>query len=441
MAPSTSSRSPTTGRRNRARTSTAGSRRGWGSSAWVRATTTGTRLRARSHCCAEPGPSPCGPTCPATSPSRPVRPASSSSPRAGEVRAGGSDPRGTVARVAASSSRSGRSAAPVRAVAPDDLRPEPVVLVVGPEDVLGERAVAAVLAAARAADPGVTVESLDAAGYEPGRLGLVTSPSLFGGGTVVVVEGVAAANDAFVTDATAYVAAPPPEVCLVLRHNGGQRAKPLLDAARRAGAPEAVCAALTKDDEKLDFVAGEFRRAGRRASPQAMRALVDAVGSDLRELSAACRQLAEDASVSGDGRVEADLVELWFGGRVEVTGFRVADAAVAGRADQALSLLRHALATGVDPVPLVAAIAAKVRALAKVQTASRGPSAAVAAQLGMAPWQVDRARRELSGWTDAGLAAAITALAEADTAVKGAGRDPVYAVERAVLTVATGRSG
>ncbi len=342
----------------------------------------------------------------------------------------------------ATSSRSSRPAGPVRAIAPDDLRPEPVVLVTGPEDVLAERAVAAVLAAAREADPGVAVETLDASAYEAGRLAVLTSPSLFGGGTVVVVEAVAAAGDAFVTDATAYLAVPAPDVCLVLRHNGGQRAKGLLDLARKAGAPEAVCAAVTKDDEKLDFVANEFRRAGRRASPQAMRALVDAVGSDLRELAAACRQLAEDASVTeGDGRIEADVVELWFGGRVEVTGFRVADAAVAGRADQALALLRHAVATGVDPVPLVAAIAAKVRALAKVQTASRGPSAAVAAELGMAPWQVDRARRELSGWTDDGLAHAVIALAEADTEVKGGGRDPVYAVERAVLTVATRRAG
>jgi DNA polymerase-3 subunit delta len=312
--------------------------------------------------------------------------------------------------------------------------------VTGPEGVLAERAVAAVLRAAREADPGVTVDHLDAAGYEAGRLGVLTSPSLFGGGSVIVVEGVEAAGEAFVADATAYLAAPAPDVCLLLRHAGGQRAKGLLDLARKAGAPEAVCAPVTKDDEKLDFVAGEFRRAERRASPQAMRALVDAVGSDLRELAAACRQLAEDAAVtSADGRIEADVVELWFGGRVEVTGFRVADAAVAGRADQALSLLRHAIATGVDPVPLVAAIAAKVRALAKVQTASRGPSAAIAAELGMAPWQVDRARRELSGWTDEGLATAISVLAEADAEVKGGGRDPVYAVERAVLTLATHR--
>jgi DNA polymerase III subunit delta len=343
--------------------------------------------------------------------------------------------------VLSSSSRVARSTAPARVVAPDDLRPEPVVLVVGPEDLLAERAVAAVLAAARDADPAVTVEQIDAAGYEPGRLALLTSPSLFGGGTVVVADAVAAANDAFVADAAAYVAAPAPDVCLVLRHSGAQRAKGLLDQARKAGAPEAACAPITKDDEKLDFVAGEFRRVGRRASPQATRALVDAVGSDLRELAAACRQLAEDAVGPDDGRIEADVVELWFGGRVEVTGFRVADAAVAGRAEQALSLLRHAIATGVDPVPLVAAVAAKVRALAKVQTASRGPSAAIAAELGMAPWQVDRARRELGGWTDEGLGHAIRALAEADTEVKGAGRDPVYAVERAVLTVATRRSG
>ena len=58
----------------------------------------------------------------------------------------------------------------------------------------------------------------------------------------------------------------------------------------------------------------------------------------------------------------------------------------------------------------------------------------------MAPWQIDKARRELSGWNEAGLAAAVVALAEADAAVKGGGRDPVYAVERLVHTVA-GRRG
>lgn len=349
----------------------------------------------------------------------------------------------------AARSRPATSGGPRRAaratVAPSDLTAAPVVLITGGEDLLAERAVAALTASARTIDPELTVERLDAGrAYEPGRLSQLASPSLFGGGTLIVATGVEAACDAFVADASAHLAAAAMDgVWLALRHAGGNRARPLLEAARAAGAPEAACLPITKDEEKVDFAVGEFARLGRRASPQAVRALVDAVGSDLRELAAACHQLAVDTpDHAADGspiRIEADVVEQWFGGRVEVTGFRVADAAVAGRPDQALSLLRHALATGADPVPLVAALAAKVRAMAKVSAAGRGRSAELASALSLAPWQVDRARRELSGWSEAGLATAVIALAEADTAVKGGGRDPVYAVERAVLIIANAR--
>ena len=350
---------------------------------------------------------------------------------------------------ASGGSRGGRkSAAPARpTIPPHELRPAPVVLVTGGEGLLADRAVAAVIATARAADPETEVERLDASAYEAGRLTVATSPSLFGGGKVVVVDPVDKANDALVTDATAYVRLPDPDACVVLRHNGGPKAKALLEAARKAGAPEAACVPLTRDDEKADFVAEEFRQARRRIAPAALRALVDAVGSDLRELAAACAQLVDDTGGPGDAasgdhgeRIEVDTVERYFGGRIEVTGFRVADAAVAGQTEQALGLLRHALATGADPVPLVAAVAAKVRALAKVSAAGRGKSVDIARELGLAPWQVDRARRELSGWNEEGLAVAVMALAEADTMVKGGGRDPVYAVERLVMQVARRRA-
>jgi DNA polymerase-3 subunit delta len=54
----------------------------------------------------------------------------------------------------------------------------------------------------------------------------------------------------------------------------------------------------------------------------------------------------------------------------------------------------------------------------------------------MAPWQLDRARKDLLHWSPEGLADAITAVAQADAEVKGAGRDPHFAVERAVLRIA-----
>lgn len=308
-----------------------------------------------------------------------------------------------------------------------------MVLVLGPEDLLVERAVGRALDHLRSAHPGAEVVQLSAAGYDAGALAVHASPSLFAEPRAVVVSGVEESGEALVNDLLDHLADPPEDVLLVLCHRGGARAKKVLDAARAAQAEVVDCAAIKSDRDKSDFVAGEFRSLHRQVAPDAIRALVEAVGSDLRELASACSQLAADTT----GRVDADAVLLYYGGKVEATGFRVADAAVGGRTGEALGLLRHALATGLDPVPIVAVLASSLRTLAKVAATGRsGRSADAAKALGLAPWQIDRARRQLSGWDPDGLALAIQAVAEADLAVKGGGRDPEYAVERAVMTVA-----
>ena len=85
-------------------------------------------------------------------------------------------------------------------------------------------------------------------------------------------------------------------------------------------------------------------------------------------------------------------------------------------------------------------LAMKVRTMAKV-SGVRGGGPQVASSLGLAPWQVDRARRDLAGWSDEGLQRAIEALAATDAAVKGAERDPVFALERLVGVIsARGRA-
>lgn len=312
----------------------------------------------------------------------------------------------------------------------------PVVLISGGEGLLADRATERLMLLAREADPGVEITRFDAAGYEAGTLALVASPSLFGEQKLVIADAVEQTNDDFLAEATDYVAQPAPDVVLVLRHSGAVRGKRLLDAVKKAGHPVVTVDVIKRDADKADFVTAEFRRANRRIDAEAVRALVDAVGSDLRELAAACSQLLADTA----GAVTAQQVAQYYGGRVEATAFRVADAVAVGDVGQALVLLRHALATGADPVPIVAALAMKLRALAKVG-AARGRSIS-GRDLGMAPWQIDRARRELAGWTPEGLARAITAVAAADAEVKGGGRDPVFAVERAVLRVgqAHGRS-
>lgn len=303
----------------------------------------------------------------------------------------------------------------------------PVILVKGAEPVLAERAVARAVELARDADPTVDVIMLEAAVYEPGRLEMATRPSLFDEPRCIVVTGVESAPDAFVEDALAYLGRPSPDVTLILRHSGGQRGKKLLDMVG-ATYPVIACDPIKRDADKVAFVQEELGR--RRAEPAAVRALVDALGSDLQELVAACQQLVSDTG----GTITEAVVHRYYGGRVEATGFAVADAALVGNGPEAIRLLRHALTTGMEPVPLVAALAVKVRTLAKVG-ATIGQGRPAAADLGLASWQIDKARRELRGWTPEGLAAAITAVAAADAEVKGATRDAGYALERAVLRI------
>jgi DNA polymerase III delta subunit len=213
----------------------------------------------------------------------------------------------------------------------------------------------------------------------------------------------------------------------------GVRGKKLLDTIRSGvgGAVEVVCAELKKDSDKHDFATAEFRAAGKRVTPSALRSLVAAFSDDLAELSAACQQLIADTGAE----VTETTVDRYYGGRVETNAFKVADSAIAGRLGEALVTLRHALSSGADPVPIVAAFASKIRTMAKL-FGVRGGSAQLAATFSLAPWQVERAQRDLRGWTDEGLARCIVMLAETDAAVKGAGRDPVFALERLVTVIA-----
>jgi len=317
-----------------------------------------------------------------------------------------------------------------------DVTPAAVVLVTGPEEYLGIRAMDRVRSQVRAAAPDVEVTRLNAGSYEAGSLAMNVSPSLFGESKLIEVEGLESMNDAFLADALGYLQHPEQDAVLVLRHGGGVRGKKLLDAVKTAGWPVVDCQPLKKDAEKTAFVVAEFKAASRRIEPDAVQALVNAVGASLSELAAACSQLIADASTT----VDAAMVDRYYGGRIEATAFKVADAAMAGNAPVALSTLRHALATGADPVPLVAALAAKLRTVAKVAGA-QGSSAQIAKQLGMQPWLVEQAQRDVRRWTPEGLARSIQVTAEADAQVKGLSRDPVYAVEHAVTVIATAARG
>jgi DNA polymerase-3 subunit delta len=313
------------------------------------------------------------------------------------------------------------------------VRPAPVVLVSGPETFLAERAIRSLRELLKAEDPSLEIHDIEADQYAPGELLTLASPSLFNEPRLIRVGNVEKCTDAFITEAIDYLGAPADDTYLVLRHASGVRGKKLLEAIRAGtgNGIEVTCLELKKDSEKQDFAAAEFATAGRRVTGGAIRALVGAFADDLAELAAACQQLlADDAD-----EITEVTVERYYSGRVETNAFKVADAAIAGRQGEALVLLRHALASGADPVPIVAAFAMKVRTMAKLAGAT-APAGQLASRFGLAPWQVDRARRDLQGWDEPGLRTTIETIAETDAQIKGAGRDPVFALERMIGVVA-----
>ncbi len=321
---------------------------------------------------------------------------------------------------------------------PADRGTAPVTLIVGEEEFLVDRSVHDLVAAARSAGLAGDVHDLEASTLEAGQLESLTSPSLFGGGCVLVLRAAQNATKDIAAELTRYLAHPAPDVALILTHAGGAKGKDLLATARKARPRVIECAKVTRFGERLDFIRSEFRRAGKRADDGAARALLDAVGSDLRELAAACDQLAADT----EGAVDEAVVARYYRGRAEATGFTVADRAVEGHLAQSLEQLRWALSTGVSPVLICSALAQGVRLLGRVGAAPRGVgSAALAAEVGAPPWKIDRVRQQLRGWHPDGIARALHAVAEADAQVKGEAASAAYALERAVRRIVAARAG
>jgi DNA polymerase-3 subunit delta len=289
----------------------------------------------------------------------------------------------------------------------------PLTLVLGDEELLVARAIAECVAGVRGADPEADVREYDGRSLGPDVLMDLASASLFCDRRLVVVRDAHELPEDVRAALGEFAAHQPDDVVLVIAHPGGTKGKKLVDAAKSAGARVVPCPKVTKPAERLMFVQQELRTAGHEATAGACRALLDAVGGDLRELSAACSQLAADTP----GLIDEPAVARYFRGRADASGFVVADRAVEGDSAGALAELRFAAAAGVPPVLVVSALSQQIRTIARVASAGRASAESVAKELKLPPWRVDKARRQSRGWTPESLVRAHAAVARADAEV------------------------
>jgi len=312
----------------------------------------------------------------------------------------------------------------------------PLFLLLGSEGALSDRALAKITAQLREEKAELT--TLTASDVLVGDIADALAPSLFSERRALIIKDLQDLDDDCKEEITRYLQAIDLTTTVVFIHKGGVKGKALLDAIKKAKPEIISCDPLKKEAEKEQFIKELFLDSGRKASPAAIKALVGALGGDMRELQQAVSQISLDAPA---GTIDEAMVDKFHQGRIETTGFDVADATLDGNLPIALVTLRSALETGTDPVMVTSAIASSLRNLAKVSGANRGTkSFELAGELGMAPWQIDKARRQLAGWTPRGIAAAVEAVAGADADVKGASSDPIFALEKALVTLAAARS-
>ncbi|MCO6558180.1 MAG: DNA polymerase III subunit delta [Bifidobacterium sp.] len=306
------------------------------------------------------------------------------------------------------------------------------VLVIGGDEFLNEQQVRDCRDEAAKNDPETEIIELDAGEASQYDFDEAVSPSLLSASSIVIIRHIQNADDALADTMVSYCSSVSKDPMaatgtVIAQHDGGQKGKRIIDRLAKAGAEKKAIPDLKRADAKLNFVIQCFELRKRRVDPAAAQQLVAVLGEKTGELAAMCEQLCFDFD---DDPIGLDLVNQYLTGNAEVTGFAVADAALAGNDAKAIIDMRAAVAQGTDPIALVGALAMKLRTLAKASAVRSGSISQAEAKTN--PWVLRNATRQLSGWTSDGLSKCIQTLAWADEQNKTNGGDPMYALERSI---------
>lgn len=320
----------------------------------------------------------------------------------------------------------------------------PVTLVVGGDAYLNELNARNVREKVQKSAPDAEIIELDASTADQYAFDEAVGPSLFGDGTIVIINNLQQADESLVdaienfckqtqnsensennfVDSSA--------TWVIARHEGGLKGKSIITRLMKAGANTITVPDLKKDDAKLNFVMSIFERHNRSVEPQAAQRLVSVLGSKTGELAALCSQLCFDYD---DNPITLDIVDRYLIADPQVTGFFVADKAVAGHAGSAVLAARTAIAQGVDAIALIGALAAKVRVIALAMAIRNGTISSAEAKVN--PWALKMAMRQLAGWNSAGVSKCLQSLAWADEQCKGGSSDANYALEKCIMLIAS----
>lgn len=304
----------------------------------------------------------------------------------------------------------------------------PIVLIAGGEEFLAEREVRRILQAVRSVEPNLERRDIDGSSDSAIEQFVdAVSPSLFGETPLVVVDNIEQASDSLQTAVLNAIADPETRTRALLVQKGLVKGRGFIDKIKKSGA-EVILVEKPKGKAFDEFIINEFKAFKRKVDPAAVKYLRDAVGDDLRMLSAAVSQLSSDLEAA---IISADDVEKYYEGMSGVPAYVITDHVFERRVSQAIAALRWGIEREPNMGPAVIATAINaIRSLLQVVNAPSGSSEADIARLaGVPPWKVRTLRDQARKWRPAELADAALLLTYADASLKGGHIDELGTVE------------
>ena len=256
----------------------------------------------------------------------------------------------------------------------------------------------------------------------------LSTPSLLGGRRLVVLRDADGLTKDQAEPIAAYLEAPTSDAVLVLIASGRTK----LDAvAKKKGS------LVTLDAPKGRRLAGWIRQRAKEhdvtVDDRGAWALIDAVGTDLRDLDGALEQLG--TGLGSGAKVGAAQVRSAFPRLADERIFAFTDAVGERKLPAAMTALRRLLEQGDEPLMIFGSLSAHIRRLLRARRYAEAGTRAVGDALGLPEWRAERMVRQARAYREEELVGAVSILARTDVEMKGDFPSPQAALERAVVQI------
>lgn len=228
---------------------------------------------------------------------------------------------------------------------------------------------------------------------------------------------------------------PETTVLVVLVDEALESTNPLVKAAEKHG--KAIQNMLPKGAALTSWITKRAKSMDVKITPEAVSLLANFIGNHLRLLA---NELDKLATYAGKGTtITADDVRLLSAQVQEARIFDLTDALAQRQRKQALNILHDLLSDGEPPIRLISTITSQVRSLLLVKelTQKGMRSAQIASTLGMAPFIIDKAIRQIGNFSLVQLEETYRQLLATDAALKRSRLTPEMALDLLVVNFGT----